>query len=131
MNRLLPIFVASLLGAGIVTGAANAAQEQSQALSNQTNSSQTMMHKHHHYRGHGNRLARLDANHDGIVTRDEAVAAATARFDKLDTNHDGKIDQAETAALKQRAQERRDAMRAKWQARHAAPSTSPSTSSAK
>jgi hypothetical protein len=65
-------------------------------------------------------FARLDANPDGVVTRDEAIADATARFDKVDTNHDGKIDQAEIAAVKQRMQARRAEMRAKWQARRAA-----------
>lgn len=40
---------------------------------------------------------RADANGDGIVTRDEAIAQAAARFDRMDANHDGKLDQAELA----------------------------------
>lgn len=71
--------------------------------------------------GHrGDMMQRLDTNSDGVVTKAEAEAAATARFDKLDTNHDGRIDQAEIAAAKQQMQARMSAMRAKWQARHAA-----------
>lgn len=36
-----------------------------------------------------------DANGDGVVTRAEWVAAATAQFDRLDANHDGKLDASE------------------------------------
>ncbi|MES1158666.1 MAG: EF-hand domain-containing protein [Terricaulis silvestris] len=36
---------------------------------------------------------RLDANHDGWITRDEYAAAVDRMFDMLDTNHDGKLDQ--------------------------------------
>ena len=35
--------------------------------------------------------ARGDANGDGVLTRDEAMAQADARFDRLDTNKDGKL----------------------------------------
>ena len=73
-----------------------------------------------HHRGHGDMFAKLDANHDGVVTRDEATAAALARFDRADANHDGKIDQSEIAAIKAKAQAHRADRRAKWQARHAA-----------
>jgi len=45
-------------------------------------------------------FTQLDANHDGLITKDEAKRSADtiARFDKLDTNHDGKISTAEWAA---------------------------------
>ena len=33
----------------------------------------------------------IDANHDGVLTRAEALAAADARFKRLDANHDGKL----------------------------------------
>ena len=36
-------------------------------------------------------LMRADADGDGTVTREEAVAAADARFAALDTNHDGSV----------------------------------------
>lgn len=52
-----------------------------------------MYGKHH---GHD------DMNGDGVVTRDEFIAAATRRFDRMDTNHDGKLDQAERDAMRQR-----------------------------
>lgn len=77
------------------------------------------MHRHGPHHG-GMEMKRLDANNDGIITKAEAEAAATARFDKVDTNHDGKIDQAEIAAAKQQMQARMAEMRAKWQARRAA-----------
>ena len=35
--------------------------------------------------------ARGDANGDGVLTRDEAMAQADARFDRLDANKDGKL----------------------------------------
>ena len=34
---------------------------------------------------------RIDTNHDGVITQDEYVAAATARFNKADTNGSGEI----------------------------------------
>jgi Ca2+-binding EF-hand superfamily protein len=59
------------------------------------------------------RFAKLDANHDGVITRDEAEAAAQmmharmeqrmekrgdAFFDRLDANHDGVVTKAEADA---------------------------------
>jgi hypothetical protein len=35
--------------------------------------------------------ARGDADGDGVLTRDEAMAQADARFDRMDTNKDGKL----------------------------------------
>lgn len=40
----------------------------------------------------------MDANHDGVVTREEYVAYQKKRFDEFDTNHDGKIDAKEIAS---------------------------------
>ncbi len=34
---------------------------------------------------------KIDANHDGVVTQDEYIAAATAHFNKIDTNGSGQI----------------------------------------
>lgn len=34
-------------------------------------------------------FAQADSNHDGVVSRQEFLAARAARFDKLDRNHDG------------------------------------------
>ena len=113
MIRFKTLALAAALGGTAIAGAAYAAQDQA------TPPAHTGMHHHRHH-GHGDRLMRLDANKDGTITRDEAVAAATARFDKLDANRDGKIDQTEIAALKQKRQAHRQEMRAKWQARRAA-----------
>ncbi|TPG43020.1 calcium-binding protein [Sphingomonas koreensis] len=74
----------------------------------------------HHRGGHGMMMQRIDANNDGTITRDEARAAATQRFDKMDANHDGRIDQAEMQAMKAERQAKRADMRAKWQAKRAA-----------
>jgi Ca2+-binding EF-hand superfamily protein len=50
-----------------------------------------------------------DTNKDGVISRDEFMAAhqamAEKMFDKLDTNHDGKIDQAERDAMKAKMHE--------------------------
>lgn len=34
---------------------------------------------------------RIDANHDGVITQDEYIAAATAHFNKVDANGSGEI----------------------------------------
>lgn len=52
-------------------------------------------------------MMEMDADHDGVITRQEAIAAADRRFDALDTNHDGKITRDEMRA----AHPRRDGWR--------------------
>jgi Ca2+-binding EF-hand superfamily protein len=68
--------------------------------------------------GGGQWFSRLDTNHDGAISKDEASAAADARVDRMfanaDTNHDGLITQDELRAA---AQARRAAMKAKFDAR--------------
>lgn len=49
-------------------------------------------------------LMRADANHDGIITREEAVASSDTMFDRLDANHDNMVSPDEMRAG-------RDAMR--------------------
>jgi Ca2+-binding EF-hand superfamily protein len=60
----------------------------------------------------------FDTNGDGVVTKEEAQAAANARVDKifadLDTNHDGQITQEEVQAARAA---RRAEMEAKFAAR--------------
>ncbi len=41
---------------------------------------------------------KIDANHDGVITLDEYVAAASARFDKIDTNGSGEVTAQQVAA---------------------------------
>jgi len=41
------------------------------------------------------RLASLDTNNDGNITRDEFLARPIAAFDRMDSNHDGVISAAE------------------------------------
>lgn len=67
---------------------------------------------HHGKRGHGRMgpmmMVRMaDANKDGVVTKDEFVAAALKHFDEMDANHDGTVTPAERKAAMA-------AMRAKW-----------------
>lgn len=66
-----------------------------------------------HHRGHGDRMMKLDTNKDGVITRDEAMAAADARFAKGDTDGNGQITREETKA-------RFEAMKAKRMERRAA-----------
>jgi EF hand len=51
------------------------------------------------HRGMGKGMGQ-DANHDGVITRQEALDAAAKRFDRMDTNHDGKIDATEMKAMR-------------------------------
>lgn len=57
-------------------------------------------------RGMGGMMA-ADANHDGIITREEATAAADQRFDAIDANHDGKITPDEMMAYRETMTARR------------------------
>lgn len=59
-----------------------------------------------HHRGGG--LMRADANKDGVVTRDEARAAADALFARLDRNHDGRLTADEMPRRHPRAEAKPD-----------------------
>lgn len=58
---------------------------------------------------HGPRLnfEDVDANGDGLITKDEIVAQAAARFATVDTNGDGNLSAEELAAVSERAKEDR------------------------
>ena len=58
----------------------------------------------------GGAMMRADADHDGVVTRAEAIAEADQRFAMMDTDRDGKLTSAERSAA-------RDRMRAAMMAR--------------
>ena len=66
--------------------------------------------RHHGHHGAG-RLARLDTNQDGKISRDEMRADADKHFDKLDTNGDGFIDKAEMDAARAKMKDRMGKMR--------------------
>ena len=55
--------------------------------------------------GHDFGMKDADTNNDGIISREEFMAAHQARaekmFTKMDTNNDGKIDQSERQAGKE------------------------------
>jgi Ca2+-binding EF-hand superfamily protein len=63
-------------------------------------------------------LDRLDANHDGKITREESVAARERMFKRLDKNSDGAVDEAEIEvarrAIKDRAASAEAHMSARW-----------------
>jgi Ca2+-binding EF-hand superfamily protein len=49
--------------------------------------------------GKGLVLAKVDADHDGTVSLDEAKGAAAAKFDALDIDKDGKLDAVELTGI--------------------------------
>lgn len=53
---------------------------------------------HHRHGGFAHLLKAADANGDGVLTRDEALAFAAKRFDALDANHDGRLGADEVRA---------------------------------
>ncbi|PZQ22364.1 MAG: hypothetical protein DI569_08650 [Sphingopyxis macrogoltabida] len=57
---------------------------------------------------------KADANGDKAITQAEFVAASLARFDSMDANKDGQVTPEERKAV-------REAKRAEWQAKRAAP----------
>ncbi len=50
---------------------------------------------------------RIDANHDGVISADEAKAARERMFDKIDADHDGVVTAAEFEAARDSAEKRR------------------------
>ncbi|MET0245343.1 MAG: hypothetical protein ABW182_01220 [Sphingomonas sp.] len=46
-------------------------------------------------RGRGGMLMRADSNGDGVITREEFIAASDARFARMDVEKDGKLTAAE------------------------------------
>ena len=63
------------------------------------------MHKSKgHKKGRGNHkldFAQVDANSDGVITKDEAKGRLLKRFDKIDSDNNGSISTTEFAALEQ------------------------------
>ncbi len=60
---------------------------------------------------------RLDMNHDGKISKDEARGLVKEHFDRLDTNHDGFIDKDELMkAAKERQEQRSTDAKSKSQA---------------
>lgn len=49
---------------------------------------------------------RADTNGDGVVTRAEALAQAGERFDRMDANHDGKLTRDEMEQIGRRLMRR-------------------------
>ena len=51
-------------------------------------------------------IAVADANHDGVITREELAHAPTPIFDQADTNRDGYVSRAEADVARQAAKAR-------------------------
>ena len=49
-------------------------------------------------RDSGDMMARMDTNHDGMVSKAEHDAYAQSMFDRMDANHDGSVSKAEMDA---------------------------------
>lgn len=56
---------------------------------------------------------RIDTNGDGVISRDEVLAARQRLFARLDHNGDGVIDQAEIEAARDAVMDRAEAMQAR------------------
>ena len=56
--------------------------------------------KHGHGHGRGGHLKRMDTDGDGKLSRNEALAAAAARFDAADANKDGFVTPEEMKAAR-------------------------------
>lgn len=69
--------VAAALGATMLTGVAQAGQQDTPAPRR------------------AGPMAMVDANKDGVLTREEALAAADVQFARMDQNKDGKVDATE------------------------------------
>jgi hypothetical protein len=75
-----------------------------------------------HEHAHKGVFEQADANNDGIVTKDEFIAAETRYFDSVDTDHDGKLSKDEIKAQRERAMKKRAMWRSeKSEAAPAAP----------
>jgi hypothetical protein len=60
----------------------------------------------HRHGGFAQLMKAADANGDGVLTRDEALAFAAKRFDAIDANHDGQVtaDEVRASFQQKRAQ---------------------------
>ncbi|MBZ9678719.1 EF-hand domain-containing protein [Mesorhizobium sp. ES1-1] len=58
-------------------------------------------------------MQRIDANHDGAISKDEMTAARERLFKKLDRNGDGAIDQQEIEGARDAIMDRADAAQAR------------------
>lgn len=91
MFRKLTIAAAAAAGLAVVSVAAVAASAHPGHGGAAGDTPITMMIQAH--------LAGLDRNGDGFVTRDEFLSHPSEIFDRLDANHDGRISKDEMAAM--------------------------------
>ena len=59
-----------------------------------------------------------DANHDGMITRNELIAWRNAEFDRFDRNHDGYIDISDAPRFAAQARARLDEARTAFDLNH-------------
>jgi len=63
-------------------------------------------------------ILEADANHDGMVTRNELIVWRNAEFDRFDRNHDGYIDAGDAPRFAAQAKARIDEARAAFDTNH-------------
>jgi Ca2+-binding EF-hand superfamily protein len=63
-------------------------------------------------------IMQADANHDGMITRNELIAWRNAEFDRFDRNHDGYIDISDAPRFAAQARARLDEARTAFDLNH-------------
>jgi hypothetical protein len=70
----------------------------------------------------GGAVAQMDGNGDGVISEQEWMDSAKARFDRLDANHDGALDSQE---LQHARDNLRQSFRNRWEQRRDTTGTAP------
>lgn len=69
-----------------------------------------LAHDHDDMKKGDDMMAKMDTNHDGMISAAEHAAFAKQMFDKADTNHDGMMSKDEMEAAHKRMHEEHEAM---------------------
>lgn len=91
MIRTLTLAAAGVAGAAVAAGLALAAHAQAPGAGHPGGDHMFMMQMHG--------MDAMDANKDGVITRDEFLAHPAKMFDRIDANHDGKLTKDELTAF--------------------------------
>ncbi len=113
--KFLTGLVAGLFAAGIAIAQSTAPAPAPAAAASPAAPADKMARPHHGYHGHGDRIAQLDKDKDGAISRAEAAGhpMLSKGFDAIDSNKDGKLSkeelQAQHQAMREKHRERADA----------------------